>query len=302
MRRQERLREERRVALVDGCRAHLHRGSRADVGADDDPVDALERERGDLLGPRSGEVEPCRPSGSSAAAPRSIRPRRRPSSAERVGDLRDGGRRDRVQVGEERCAAGARARRADVAGDCPRLLRRHDREHDVRITDDRSQVVQELERRFPAASRRVRFASAGDRCDDRVPPRKGVPHRGTHRSGADDGDGRHESSGRPVAVTWAATASHRSVATAPRRRVATRAGAAVRERVRRPAVDDRDVPEDADVDVVRLEVRDRHRASRSARGTSAIDERAVGVRAQEVVGERRGGRRPIPAPSGCTPG
>jgi hypothetical protein len=213
MRRQERLCEERRAALVDGCRAHLHRGGGADVRADDNPVDAVERERCDLLRPGAGEVEPCR-----ARLPRRL-PRRRSRDrpvddveavlAQLALDPRHRGRRDRVQVGVERRVAHRASGPPHVVSDLRSSFRRDDRQHDVRLGDHGGEVVQELER-GPGDQTAGPLAAAGERRDDpRSATGKGVPHRATHRSRADDGDGRHGSRGRQLRVTWAATASHR---------------------------------------------------------------------------------------------
>ncbi len=48
-------------------------------------------------------------------------------------------------------------------------------------------------------------------------------------------------------------------------------------------MDDRDVPEEPDLDVVRLEILDRDRLRCLLQERFPIDERAVGVRAEEVV-------------------
>ena len=191
---EERLHEEPGAALVDGGRAHLHGGRRADLGADDDPVDALERERADLLGPRARDVEPGRPRISRR------RPRDRPVDdveavfAQLVRDPRDRRGRNRIQVGVERAPPRLAGGSLDVACDVQGGLGRDDREHDVRLADHCREVVQELER-GPGHQPAAPLAPAGERRHDfRTSTGEGVPHRGAHRSGADDGDGGHGSS------------------------------------------------------------------------------------------------------------
>ena len=50
-------------------------------------------------------------------------------------------------------------------------------------------------------------------------------------------------------------------------------------------MNDREVAHHADDDVVRFEVRDRHRLRRQPEESIAIEERAVGLRAEEILGE-----------------
>ena len=156
---EQRLGKQRRRALVDGGGAHLHRGRRADLGPDDDPVHALERQLGDLGRARAGEVD----------ARRASRPRRRAGDRpvheleSGVRDPTNGRRRDRVQLDEEACTANCRR---DVLGG----LGRHHREHDVGFRDDRAEIGEELER-CRAASRDVRSLRPSRVATTRTPPR-----------------------------------------------------------------------------------------------------------------------------------
>src|SRR6266508_1094902 len=76
-----------------------------------------------------------------------------------------------------------------------------------------------------------------------------------------------------------------ALAARPDVRVSARSRSAVRQRVRRPRMDDRDVADEPHADVVRLVTRDRDRARRLGQESRPIDERAVRVAAQEVLRE-----------------
>lgn len=69
----------------------------------------------------------------------------------------------------------------------------------------------------------------------------------------------------------------------PHIRVPAGAASAVGLRIGRPRVDDGDVPEEAHLDVMGLEIRDPDRLRGLPEEAFAIDQRSVGIRTAEVV-------------------
>ncbi len=188
MRGEQRVGEQADGALVDGARAHLHGRREADGIADETGVEAGSAERRELGGAAPGEVE-------ARGAPGTGRPTRDRAVHEvetAAGIERrhrvHGGRRDRVQICDERIRVGVTCGRGDVARDRPRLLGRDDREHDVRETHDLVEPRQQLEPRRRRERARP-FAASLDRRDrSRAAGGVGGADRAPHRAGADDPD------------------------------------------------------------------------------------------------------------------
>ena len=187
----ERVREQRRRALVDRRGAHLHGGRGADLGADDDALDTVERERGNLVGALSGEVDARRP-GFHGGGPeidpstRSQPARRRSSRAARLvsgaiafrsttsGCARSRSRSRARSSATHSAASGGTIESTTSASRRPRRGRATARAALARRAD----AVRALR---PASGRDDARAAARERVRDRAP----------HRSRADDADGLH---------------------------------------------------------------------------------------------------------------
>ena len=172
MRGEERVREQRRCALVDRGGAHLHGGRRADLGADDDALDAG---RAEARRPRTR----ARPRGRCASSPL---PGRRPGDrpvdvvaarSARARSRAGGSSRERSRSGRPRAAArqSAEARRGEVLGDMtPRPPAERSRER--RRQSRRPRRGRGAARSAPAsASRAVRALRPATVATTRAPPR-----------------------------------------------------------------------------------------------------------------------------------
>ena len=273
----QRLQQDRGAPLVDRGGAHLHRGGRSDGIADDDQVDAVERELRDLSRTWPGEVDARRP-----GFPRRRSRDRSVHQLELRGDLERGCGRDGVQLDEERRATGFVRRSQDGVSGCSSVLRRHDREEDSASRDHRREVGKQLDRCRALGETRGPRTAPSSVATTRAPPRPSasamalpIAPRLTTPTVGTASAARHVSrDGEPAAV-----------AASPHIRIPTCGGRTVGKRVARPRVDDRDVADDPHVHVVRLEIRDRDRLRRLLEKRCAVDQRPVRVRAQEVVRE-----------------
>ena len=159
-RRAERLREERRLALVERGGRHLDRRGRSDLLTDDPKLEARRIEARNLGGPRSREIDDRRPG----------HPRRR-TGDRAVDDAQTGGaeafansrhrhRRDGVQVGDVGTSTRSRGRFGHRTGDIECCSRRDDREDDAGGGND-------------GVERRQQFKALGERCRSRAPALEG---------------------------------------------------------------------------------------------------------------------------------
>ena len=111
-----------------------------------------------------------------------------PAAGQPLRELSRRGRRDRVQVGDERIGVDAARGGSDVLGDDQRVLRRDDREDDLGVTDDVVEPRQELEPRghCEVTGARAATGDGGEHAcaSGRVRRADGA----AHRAGADDPD------------------------------------------------------------------------------------------------------------------
>ena len=153
MRGDQRLEQDRGGALVDRGGAHLHRRGRSDCVPDDDPVDAVERERAISVSARPGKVDAGRPGfPGRRSRDRAVHQFRVSRSRRSRARLRARSRSARRGAARDRFPSPSQ----DGVGCALALLGRHDREDDFGLADDRAQIGQELDRRGRSARCAVR--------------------------------------------------------------------------------------------------------------------------------------------------